>query len=231
MGDPKRPRKRYTTPRHPWQKERIKDENKLMAEYGLKNKREVWKHYTQLRNYRQRARQLAAVGETEQANLLRKELFAKLTRMGVMDKKDPTLDDVLTLEINDFLERRLQTIVFRKGMAHTPNQSRQFIVHGHISLKNGRVTAPSDIVDKSQENEISFRGNSILAKPHPAVPKVTSALDELKQDIATAKGETSEQPKNEEPKEETVTGQPKPEETPAEALSVEPKPEVTTNAA
>lgn len=192
MGDPKMPRKIYTTPGHPWQSERIAQENKLLEEYGLKNKREVWKHYTQLRNFRQRARQIAAMGNSEQAQLLQVELFAKLKRIGALAKANITLDDVLTLEINNLLERRLQTIVFRKGMAHTPKQARQFITHGHVSLNGHRVTAPSYIVDKEEESNISFRGQSLLAKPHPAVPKVTTALDEMKRDIAIAKGEKPE---------------------------------------
>ena len=43
MGQPRKSRKKYNTPPHPWNAERIKNENKLMTKYGLKNKKEIWK--------------------------------------------------------------------------------------------------------------------------------------------------------------------------------------------
>ncbi len=39
MGQPRKSRKKYNTPPHPWNAERIKNENKLMTKYGLKNKK------------------------------------------------------------------------------------------------------------------------------------------------------------------------------------------------
>ena len=50
MGDPKKQRKKYETPLHPWQGERILAEKKIMEEYGLKNKKEIWKMNSMLRN-------------------------------------------------------------------------------------------------------------------------------------------------------------------------------------
>ena len=35
MGHPRKPRKQYDTPSHPWNAERIKEENRLAAKYGL----------------------------------------------------------------------------------------------------------------------------------------------------------------------------------------------------
>lgn len=256
MGDPKRPRKIYATPGHPWQSARIERENKLISEYGLRNKREVWKHYTQLKTFRQRARQISAMGKSEQAERLKSELFSKLTRIGAITKSEPSLDDVLSLEINNILERRLQTIVFRKGMAHTPKQARQFIVHGHVCLHDKRVTAPSYVVNKEEEGAITFRGTSILAKPHPAVPKVTTALDEMKRDIAIAKGEdvtaptkpeaakpsAESKPEKKKPEQEQSAAKPpeakQPDAKPSEEKQAEPKqpeakqpePEVKENA-
>jgi small subunit ribosomal protein S4 len=54
------------------------------------------------------------------------------------------------------LERRLQTLVFRKGLAHNINQARQFIVHGHIALDKKRTRWPSMLVPLSEEGKISF---------------------------------------------------------------------------
>ena len=60
MGDPKFSRRSYDTPSHPWQGERIKAEVVLVNQYGLKNKTEVWKAQTILRNFRGQSRELQA---------------------------------------------------------------------------------------------------------------------------------------------------------------------------
>ena len=41
MGNPKRHRKKYSTPAHPWQRARIEEERELSKEYGFKNKKEM----------------------------------------------------------------------------------------------------------------------------------------------------------------------------------------------
>jgi hypothetical protein len=43
MGDPKKIRKKFSKPRHPWQKARIEEEKVLVIGFGLKNKREVYR--------------------------------------------------------------------------------------------------------------------------------------------------------------------------------------------
>jgi len=60
MGDPKFSRRSYDTPSHPWQGERIKAEVEIVREFGLKNKTEVWKAQTVLRNFRKQSRELQA---------------------------------------------------------------------------------------------------------------------------------------------------------------------------
>ena len=40
MGDPRKLRKKYYPPSHPWQKIRIDEEKILMKDYGFKNKKE-----------------------------------------------------------------------------------------------------------------------------------------------------------------------------------------------
>ena len=63
MGSPRRLRKKVIGPRHPFNLERIEAEMKLAGEYGLRNKKEIWKVQTKLRRYRQRARQMLALDE------------------------------------------------------------------------------------------------------------------------------------------------------------------------
>ena len=169
MGDPKRARKKYETPSHPWWGERIAEETKLQREYALKNKREIWRFRTILRGYRARARECTGL-RGEVAEKQSKELISKLYRLGVLKKKDSTLDDVLSLGLKDFLERRLQTIVFRKGMAHSMKHSRQLITHGHVSVRQKKVLSPNYIVEINLEPTVSFSPISKISASHPSIP-------------------------------------------------------------
>jgi len=78
------------------------------------------------------------------------------------------LDDVLDLSIEDILERRLQTIVLRKGLAKSTYQARQLITHGHITIEDRRVTIPSYIVTRKEETQIAYTPKSPFSDPnHP----------------------------------------------------------------
>jgi len=155
----------YETPNHPFQGERIADESNLVGRYGLKNKEELWRAQSELRGYRREARKLLGrAGENESEA---EEFLARLKRYGVLDEQDQ-LDDVLSLDVTDVLERRLQTIVYRKGYANTPEQARQFLVHGHIVLEGQRVTRPGMTVEVATEDTVGFDDNSSLADDlHP----------------------------------------------------------------
>jgi len=155
----------YETPNHPYQGERIADESNLLGRYGLKNKEELWRAQSELRGYRREARKLLG---SEGAHITEGEEFlARLKRYGILNEQDQ-LDDVLSLDVTDVLERRLQTVVYRKGYANTPEQARQFIVHGHIELDGQRVTRPSMKVEASVESSVGFDDNSSLSDDlHP----------------------------------------------------------------
>ena len=158
MGDPKFSRRSYDTPSHPWQGERIKAEVVLVNQFGLKNKTEVWKAQSVLRNFRKQARELQALLRTGDAQAKRESdaLIAKCGRMGVLPLEGATLNDILVLKEEDILGRRLQTLVFEKGMASTVKQARQMIVHGHIFMNGHRVTVPGYIVLRKEEPSIEY---------------------------------------------------------------------------
>ena len=158
MGDPKFSRRSYDTPSHPWQGERIKAEVVLVNQYGLKNKTEVWKAQTILRTFRGQSRELQARlrGGEAQAKIESEALIAKCGRMGLLPMEGATLNDILTLNEENILARRLQTIVFEKGMASTVGQARQMIVHGHIFMNGHRVTVPGYIVTRKEESSIMY---------------------------------------------------------------------------
>lgn len=147
----KKQKKKLEKPLRPWDKTRIEEERKIIQNYGLRRKREIWRAESILRNYRRIARNLAAKRDKEKEKVLLDKLF----KMGLISK-DADLDDVLALTIEKLLDRRLQTLVFKKGLASTPKEARQFIVHGHIALDGRRVKWPSIIVSISEENKISL---------------------------------------------------------------------------
>ncbi|WP_302080506.1 30S ribosomal protein S4 [Salinibaculum rarum] len=159
----------YETPNHPYQGERIAEESGLLGKYGLKNKEELWRAQSELRNYRREARELLGQtqGDTEAATVEADEFLTRLKRIGVLGEQD-ALDDVLSLDVTDVLERRLQTVVYRKGLANTTQQARQFISHGHITVEGSRVKTPSMKVDVAAEDTVGFDSASPLTDElHP----------------------------------------------------------------
>ena len=147
-------KKKYKKPRKPWDKERIEREKVLMKTFGLRRKREIWKAESILRSFRRRARDLAAKRDKKQEKIL----LDKLYRLGLLDK-NANLDDVLSLTVEDILERRLQTQVFRKKLANTPKHARQLITHGHVMVDGRRTVYPSFMVSRDLENKISVSEN------------------------------------------------------------------------
>ena len=161
MGDPKRPRKKYKTPRHPWRADVLQAELELMGLYGLRNKRELWRAKTMVSNFRRIARSLLSQ-PPEVRKVREAELLGKLYRLGLLDK-DAELDHVLDLRVEDLLERRLQTLVWRKGLAKSPYQARQLIVHGHIAIGGRKVYSPGYLVRREEEELISYAPTSPFA--------------------------------------------------------------------
>ncbi len=139
-------------PKRPWDKERIEQEKKLLKAYGLRRKGEIWKTQSILRAFRRKARNLSAKrNESEE-----KRLLDKLQRLGVFEKK-ATLTDVLSLTTENLLERRLQTLIFRKGLSNTIKHARQLITHGHVFINDKKAPHPGFMVTKELENKISTR--------------------------------------------------------------------------
>lgn len=170
MGDPKFPRRAYDTPSHPWREERIKVETEVCKQYGLKSKTELWKAQAYLRNLRTQSKKLQARVRLDDAQA-RKEadlLLAKCSRLGILPADGSTLDDVLGLTQESVLNRRLQTVVYSKGLANTAKQARQFIVHGHICIDGRKVTVPGYMVKRSEEECITYNPQSPIAdEMHP----------------------------------------------------------------
>ncbi len=166
MGTPRRPRKKYETPEHPWRKERIEAEKLIVKEYGLKNKKELYKMDSKLRGFYRQARLLISK-TTEQSKKEEKQLLEKIHKYNMLEKNS-RVEDVLNLKLNNIMDRRLQTLVYKQGLAKSINQARQFIVHGHIFVSSRKVDVPSYLVTREEENKIYFDTFSTLANPEHA---------------------------------------------------------------
>lgn len=155
MGDPKKSTKKFSTPMHPWQGDRIKEEIKLVREFGLANKKEIWKTNSLIKNWRERAKETLRLSE-ERKKLAQEELFKVLFNLNILEK-NAKLDDILSIELPAVLERRLQTQVYKQGMANTIRQARQFVVHNKIFVNGKLINAPSYLVKKEDKLSISAK--------------------------------------------------------------------------
>lgn len=177
MGDPRKPKKKYSRPTHPWEKDRIEHEKDLKKEFGLKNKEEIWKAASMVRNYAKQAKKLVTL-DTPQAATEKDNLIKRLQRLGLLGEGSG-LDDVLSLTIRDILERRLQTQVYRANLARSVNQARQMITHGHIMVGKNKVTIPNYLVAKQEETDISINPKSgFFDQEHPERVKVKPMAQE-----------------------------------------------------
>jgi len=174
VGDPRQLRKTYSTPKHPFEKQRIERENEIVKQFGLKNKKEVWKAETKVRNYRKQARQIQA-DVTDKKKQKEEELLGTLRRKGLIQDADG-LDAALSLTAEDMLNRRLQTVVFKKGMGQSIKQSRQFITHGHIAVDKTKTTIPGYAVSLAQETKIKYHGE----QPKTQESKTQATVEEPK---------------------------------------------------
>ncbi|VDO07082.1 unnamed protein product [Rodentolepis nana] len=151
----------------PYEKERLDQELKLIGQYGLRNKREVWRVKLSLAQIRKNARELLTL---EESNLRRQfegnALLRRLVRMGILPEDKMKLDFVLGLKIEDFLERRLQTIVYKMGLARSIHHARVLIRQRHIRVRKQLVDCPSFMVrlDSQKHIDVSLKNAGKLGR-------------------------------------------------------------------
>jgi len=175
MGDPRKARKRYSRPRSPWRADQLAQELYLLGTFGIRNKRELWKSQTRLSTVRKQARTLLAA--TEQVRLREeKKLLTSLFRQGLV-AENAALDDILNLTVEDVLARRLQSLVFKKGMAVSSLHARQLVAHGHVLIGERAITVPGYGVSRDEEGNIRLIG---AKAPEPAAvpPEATQIKPE-----------------------------------------------------
>lgn len=187
---PKRKRKKYSRPQKPFDKVRIQEENILRDKYGLKNKKEIWKADAAIGRIRNLAKQLITKSEEEKQAFVEK---LQTKGFGVN-----SIADSLALDKEDWLKRRLQTLVFTKKLARTPKQARQLVAHKQISIGNRTINIPSYQVSLEQESQIKL--NIVLKTPKNLKKELKKI--EPKKPVEEKKEETQsktiEKPKTEE---------------------------------
>ena len=173
MGDPRKLKNKYETPRKVWDADRIKTEKKLASTYGTKNAREIWVTLQQLKKARRNAISCLTLGEAGAQQ--GKPLLARLAKLGILPP-EANLNDVLSLTVENFLDRRLQTRVMKKALARTAAQARQLVTHGFIAIKGKRVTIPSYMVTAEEDQYISYY-KPIDVSVHEAGPAKPAAKE------------------------------------------------------
>jgi small subunit ribosomal protein S4 len=235
MGDPKKLKKKYSTPVHPWNLSNIEAERVIKKEYGLRNKKEIYVASSFLKKYKNIAKKLIAT-RTKQGEKEKAQVLAKLQQLGLLSIASE-LDQILGVELKDVLERRLQSIIFRKGLARTITQARQFITHRHISINGKEISMPSYLVSLKEEDAITFKSKSSLSDvehPERAIKEVApvEVKDEATKEMPKeekepvkiekeAPAEKVEEPVKEDPKEEEKVEEAKPAEEPAKEVKAE----------
>jgi small subunit ribosomal protein S4 len=154
MGDIRRLKKHYSKPSHPFEGSRILEELEYLGRFGLRNKKEFWRHKSQLGHYRKLAREARTL-PAEKSKMFIEQIGSHLHRLGLIDE-NYSVDAILNLKVEDFLNRRLQTMVHKKGLAKTIYQARQLIIHGHIIVNGHMINTPSYIVSKEEEDKIGY---------------------------------------------------------------------------
>ncbi|KAJ0828843.1 putative ribosomal protein S4/S9 [Helianthus annuus] len=149
--------KTFKKPRRPYEKERLDAELKLVGEYGLRCKRELWRVQYALSRIRNAARMLLTLEEKDPRRIFEGEaLMRRMNRYGLLDESQNKLDYVLALTVENFLERRLQTLVFKTGMAKSIHHARVLIKQRHIRVGRQVVNVPSFMVRVDSQKHIDF---------------------------------------------------------------------------
>ena len=158
MGDIKRFKKKYTTPMHPWNATRIALERDIKSKYGVANKKEIWKMESTLKSFKDQAKQLLTRTDAQAAKE-REQMLGRMASLGLV-KGSGGVDDILSLQLRDIMNRRLQTIVLKRRMARSIKHARQLIVHEHVTVGGKKITSPSYLVPIADESSLSYSADS-----------------------------------------------------------------------
>ncbi len=177
MGLPIKHRKKFVSHKKRWDKNTITEEAVLVSDYALKNKKEIRKVELSLSKYKNIAKEFNKTSVTK-ASEEAKHFVEKLKALGFLSQSATSLDEVLDIELRDILERRLCNVIYKKKLARTPRQARQFIVHKHVKVNGKLIDSPSHLVTLAEEENIEFAQKSSLAdEEHPERKMVVETVE------------------------------------------------------
>jgi len=202
MGDPKFARSKTQTPTHPWKQARIDEEHALKEKYGLKKvggMKEIWREKSSLRRHRNQAMKLIGRVDTSEGHFAREkiDLVNSLCRQGLL-VEGANIDDVLQINVEHMLSRRLQSVVYYRGLAPSMRAARNMIVHGHISIGEQKMTVPGYHIRKHEEEDLNYSSNSVYNDPnHPfrlemEKLRLTMVTDEEPEEVGGPKAATQD---------------------------------------
>ena len=158
----------FKNPKRPFEKERLDEELNMVGRYGLKNKREYWRAQYILAKIRKAARELLTLEPTDKRRVFEGEaLLKKMIKLGVLKEDQAALDFVLGLKTEELLERRLETVVFKRHMANSVHHARVLIRQRHIAVGKQMVNIPSFLVRVSSEPHVQHSVNSCIKTGRP----------------------------------------------------------------
>ena len=172
MGEPKFSRPRTQTPTHPWKQATIDEYHDLKERYGLKKvggMSEIRREKSALRRHRNQAMKLIGRVDSTEGHYAKEneQLLNSLTKKGLL-QTGADVGDVLEINVEHMLSRRLQSVVYYKGLAPSMRAARNLIVHGHICIGDQRMTVPGYHVLKEEEDSLQYSENSPFVDPeHP----------------------------------------------------------------
>jgi len=202
MGDPKFARSKTQTPTHPWKQARIDEEHALKEKYGLKKvggMKEIWREKSSRRRHRNQAMKLIGRVDTSEGHFAREktDLVNSLCRQGLL-VEGANIDDVLQINVEHMLSRRLQSVVYYRGLAPSMRAARNMIVHGHISIGEQKMTVPGYHIRKHEEEDLNYSSNSVYNDPnHPfrlemEKLRLTMVTDEEPEEVGAPKAATED---------------------------------------
>ena len=158
----------YKRPKMPFEKERLDEELNSVGKYGLKNKREYLTAQYALAKIRKAARELLTLDKNDSRRVFEGEaLLKRMIRLGVLKPEQASLDFVLGLKTEQLLERRLQTVVFKRHMANSVHHARVLIRQRHIAVGKQLVNIPSFLVRVSSEPHVQHSVTSCIKTGRP----------------------------------------------------------------
>lgn len=195
MGLPIKHKTKMVSHKKKWDKNTIVEEAVFVTDYALKNKKEIRRAEALLSKLKTIAKNFNKTTETKESAGA-KQFVNKLKAQGYLTEEATSLDEILDITLRELFERRLAAVLYKKGLAKTPGQARQFVVHGHVEVNGQVVTAPSYPVTVKDAETVAFIGSSNLSDDtHPernGAPEAVVTEEASTEDEAVAEEASTE---------------------------------------